>query len=342
MRIVANPHQAAHHAEFEFYRGRRVACFETPSRAEYVLQAVQQAGFTVEAPLALNASSLLGVHSQRYLDFLQGAWAEWLASGNEGDAFPCVWPIRGMRSDHTPHNFAARMGLFSFDTGSPLTAGTWQAARSGADCALTAAHWLTAGERSAFVLTRPPGHHAGAEFFGGYCFLNNAAIAAQALRDGGAKRVAILDVDFHHGNGTQDIFYRRGDVFFASIHGDPATEYPFFLGHADETGEGAGAGCNLNLPLPAGTSVAGWFTALEAALERIGAFKPEALVVSLGVDAFAGDPISKFQLQTPDYRHLGERLQGLGLPTLFVLEGGYAVAEIGDNVVAALQGFCGD
>jgi acetoin utilization deacetylase AcuC-like enzyme len=337
MRVIANPQQAVHCPEFEFFRGRKVPCFEMPARAEIVLQAIHNAGLEIEEPRKFTDETLLRVHSARYLTFLQGAWDEWLASGNEGDAFPCVWP-RGMRVDRTPQNFVARMGLFSFDTGSPLCAGTWLAARSGADCALTAADLLATGEKNVFVLTRPPGHHAGSEFFGGYCFLNNAAIAAQSLRDCGAKRVAILDVDFHHGNGTQEIFYQRGDVFFASIHGNPDTEYPFYLGYADETGGGEGAGCNLNLPLPAGSSAASWFDALAVALQRITDFAADALIVSLGVDAFEGDPISKFHLQTSDYRRLGERLHRLGLPRLFVLEGGYAVAEIGSNVIACLQG----
>lgn len=338
MRVLGNPDQAEHCPEFEFFRGRKVPCFEMPARAEFVQRALTDAGFRIEAPQVFGDEALYAVHSRRYVEFLRGAWDEWLDTGNEGDAFASVWPIRGMRTDHTPQNFAARLGMFSFDTGSPLCAGTWRAARTGADCALTAAGWLAGGESSAFVLTRPPGHHAGAECFGGYCFLNNAAIAAQALRDGGAARVAILDVDFHHGNGTQEIFYHRGDVFYASIHGDPATEYPFFLGYADEVGEGAGHACNLNLPLAAGTPVEDWFAALEVALQRIGAFGAEALVVSLGLDAAEIDPISKFRLQTADFRRLGQRLRACGLPVLFVLEGGYAVEAIGTNALAVVQG----
>ena len=176
---------------------------------------------------------------------------------------------------------------------------------------------------------------------GGYCFLNNAAVAAQALRDGGASRVAVLDVDYHHGNGTQSIFYDRADVLFVSLHGDPLTEYPFYLGHADETGSGEGAGFNLNLPLPAGCTVPRWFEALEAACLRIGAFKADALVVSLGLDTFAEDPISKFSLQPDDFIRLGERMGKLGVPTVFVLEGGYAAAALGVNAVNVIEGFEG-
>lgn len=339
MRFFANPAQAGHCPEFEFFRGRRVPCFETPERFQFVAEVLGSAGCQLESPDLFPDEALHVVHTPRYLAFLKGAWAEWLATGNEGDAFPAVWPGAGMRRDRLPQNFAARMGFFAFDTGTPLAAGTWQAARSGADCALSAAQSVLGGERSAFVLTRPPGHHAGIETFGGYCFLNNAALAAQALREGGASRVAILDVDYHHGNGSQEIFYARPDVFFASIHGDPMTEYPFYLGHADERGEGAGLGANLNLPLPAGAPAADWFSALERALAAIAQHGADALVVSLGVDAWEGDPISSFRLKTSDYGMLGERLRQLGLPAVFVLEGGYAVRAIGDNVLSCLRGF---
>jgi acetoin utilization deacetylase AcuC-like enzyme len=204
---------------------------------------------------------------------------------------------------------------------------------------LSAAQHVALGARAAFALSRPPGHHAGADFFGGYCFINNAALAAQHLRNTGLARVAVLDVDYHHGNGTQAIFYERPDVFFASLHGDPRTEYPFFLGHADETGAGAGLGANLNLPLPRGTDFARWSQALDVALAAIGRFGAQALVVSLGVDTFAGDPISGFALQSDDYLRMGERLAAVGLPTVLVFEGGYAVDAVGVNVVNVLQGF---
>ena len=255
------------------------------------------------------------------------------------DALASVWPGRGLRTDVLPANFAARLGHFSFDAGSPLTAGTWAAARAGADCAFAAANAVLAGGRSAFALSRPPGHHAGADFLGGYCFLNNAALAAQHLRDGGVERVAVLDIDYHHGNGTQAIFYDRPDVFFASVHGDPRTEYPFFLGYADETGTGLGQGANLNLPLPRGTNFAAWSAALETALDAIQKFGAQALVLSLGVDTFEGDPISGFTLQSEDYLRVGERLAAAGLPTVFVFEGGYAVDDVGINAVNVLEGF---
>lgn len=340
MKTIYNSEHRRHQAEHEFFRGEKVAAFEKVERADWVLRALEAARLgEVVKPQRFDDATIARIHSTRYLDFLRIAHQEYQSLGGKGDAFPSVWSVRGMRHDVLPTNFAARMGLFSFDAGTPLTAGSWAAARAGADCALTGADVLTQGERAAFVLTRPPGHHAGTDFFGGYCFLNNAAIAAQRLLDSGCKRVAILDVDYHHGNGTQEIFYARNDVFFASIHGDPRTEYPFFLGHADEIGVGNGAGFNLNIPLPAGASVASWFGALHTALHRIEGCAPDALVVSLGVDTFEGDPISHFSLKTSDYPLLGSAVASLALPTLFVLEGGYAVEEIGDNVVAVLDGF---
>lgn len=203
---------------------------------------------------------------------------------------------------------------------------------------MTGAARLVAGDRSAFALSRPPGHHAARDYYGGYCFLNNAAIAAQYLRDNGASRVAILDVDYHHGNGTQSIFYDRSDVLFVSIHADPKQEYPFFLGHADERGQGDGAGYNLNLPLPWQTGADAWFGALETGLARVREYQPDFVVVSLGVDTYVGDPISQFRLESNDYLDMGKRIGDLGAPLLFVLEGGYAVADVGTNVTNVLHG----
>lgn len=343
MQVFYNDRHARHHGRHEMFRGRLVPCVEVPARADFVLQELQARKLgTIAAPPDAPLAALQRVHAPRYLDFLAGAWDEWVAldpANAERDALPSYWPIRGFRSDVLPASFPARMGLFSFDAGSPLTAGTWDAARRGADCAWAAAQQLLAGERAAFALTRPPGHHAGPDFFGGYCFINNAAVAAQALRDGGLGKVAILDVDYHHGNGTQAIFHERGDVFFASVHGDPHTEYPYYLGYADERGAGAGFGCNLNLPLPRGTGFAPWRAAMDTALQAIARFGADALVVSLGVDTFAEDPISGFALQSADYLRVGEDLARAGLPTAFVFEGGYAVAAVGTNTVNALEGF---
>jgi acetoin utilization deacetylase AcuC-like enzyme len=338
-----NPLHALHHGQFEMFRGALVPCHEVPARADHVLAELQRRQLgEVRDPLPFAAAALESIHSPRYLRFLETAWDQWVAidpANAAHDALPSVWPTRGFRTDVEPDNFAARMGLYSFDAGSPLTSGTWAAARAGAECALSAAQHVAQGARAAFALSRPPGHHAGADFFGGYCFLNNAALAAQQLRDSGLERVAILDVDYHHGNGTQAVFYDRPDVFFASLHGDPRTEYPFFLGHADETGLGAGEGANLNLPLQRGTVYPAWSDALEVALAAIGRFGAQALVVSLGVDTFVGDPISGFALQSEDYLRMGERLAAVGLPTVLVFEGGYAVDAVGVNAVNVVQAF---
>lgn len=343
MKTYYNHLHAQHQGQFEMFRGALVPCHEVPARADHVLAELQQRKLgKVCAPQAFAATEITAIHSARYLTFLENAWSEWVAldpANAVRDAMPSVWPTRDFRSDVLPDNFAARMGLFSFDAGSPLTSGTWVAARTGADCALSAAQAVAAGDKSAFALSRPPGHHAGADYFGGYCFLNNAALAAQHLRSAGLERVAVLDVDYHHGNGTQSIFYDRSDVFFASLHGDPRTEYPFFLGHADEIGAGAGLGCNLNLPLPRGTDFAAWSAALVVALAAIARFGAQALVVSLGVDTFVGDPISGFALQSQDYLRMGECLAQAGLPTVLVFEGGYAVAEVGINAANVLQAF---
>ena len=274
--------QALHAPAHEFFRGQRVPCFENPARARFVEDALRVHGHALRPPTVDSAPLLGEVHAPRYLDFLRTAWDQWLAldaANADVQPFPSVWPVRTLRSDVEPANFVARLGLYSMDNGSPMAAGTWAAAKAGADAAASAAHALLKGERAAFCATRPPGHHAGPDFMGGYCFINHAAVCAQALRHGGAARVAVLDVDYHHGNGTQAIFYERADVLFCSIHGDPRTEYPFYLGHADETGAGAGQGFNLNLPLPARASVAAWFDALEVACARVQRHRPDALVV---------------------------------------------------------------
>lgn len=354
MFVVHNPDHALHAGRQEMFRGRLVPCHEVPQRLDHVLAELQRRGFgALHTPAELQPDAdaafedvLQRIHAPRYLRFLERAWDDWVALDPANaalDALPSVWPVRGFRADVEPGNFAARMGLYSFDAGTPLTAGSWRAARTGAHAAVLAARAVAAvGEgraRCAFALSRPPGHHAGADFFGGYCFLNHSALAAQTLRDLGADRVAVLDVDYHHGNGTQSIFYERGDVLTVSIHGDPRTEYPFYLGHADERGAGAGQGCNLNLPLPRGTGFDTWREALRTGIAAVRAFGAQALVVPLGVDTFEGDPISGFRLKSDDYRRIGEDLATLQLPTVFAFEGGYAVAEVGINAVNVLEGF---
>ena len=339
------PLHERHAPRYEYFRGERVPCFESPVRARYVHDALVAAGHELLTPTVDSTPLLARVHSPRYLAFLESAWSQWLARDPANAAvqpFPSVWPVRTLRSDVEPDDFVARLGLYSMDNGTPLAEGTWAAVKAAADAAASAAEAVAAGARCALSATRPPGHHAGADFMGGYCFLNNAAVAAEALLLRGCARVALLDVDYHHGNGTQSLFYGRSDVFFASLHADPRFEYPFYLGHGDETGEGAGEGFNLNLPLPAGTRGPEWLAALETACARATAARADALVVSLGLDTFAGDPLTRFALGRDDFRRLGERLARLGLPTVLVLEGGYAAAELGANAAGVLEGFEGD
>jgi acetoin utilization deacetylase AcuC-like enzyme len=323
----------------ELYGGELIRPHESPERAESVLERVKEQGLgEIIAPERFGPAPLLRVHDPQYVEFLRHAWSDWVAAGNRGEAIPDCWPARRMRQ-RCPNNITGKLGYYAMAGETSICQGTWEAASAAADVALSAASRISGGARGAFALCRPPGHHAARDLYGGYCFLNNAAIAAQFLRDAGAARVAVLDVDFHHGNGTQDIFYDRRDVLYVSLHGDPAEAFPYFSGYADETGAGAGAGFNMNLPLPRGTEFNAWQDALRAALERVERFGADALVVSLGVDTFAEDPISFFRLQTPDFLTYGRMIGACAIPALFVLEGGYAVGEIGVNVVNVLTGF---
>ena len=327
--------QLAHAPVREMHNGGWTPHAETPARAEAIAAALPG----LLPARDFGSAPILRVHTPLYIAFLRDAHRLWRAAGREGDALPYVWPVVGRRP-LTLSRIDALLGQFSFDAATPIASGTWDAAYWGVQTALTAlAPLLDGSGRSSFALCRPPGHHAGGDYFGGYCYLNNAAVAAQAARDAGHARVAILDIDYHHGNGTQDIFLTDPAVFYASIHADPATDYPFYWGHADETGDGAGRGATLNLPLPRGTGIALYLAALDTALAAVTRFDPSLLVVSFGADTFAGDPISGFALATADYPAVAARVARLALPTLIVMEGGYATAELGANVAAFLSGF---
>jgi acetoin utilization deacetylase AcuC-like enzyme len=293
------------------------------------------------APQEFGDEPIMRVHDPAFVEFLSGAYGKWREAypGDSADAIPSSWPARGQR-DRRDGDIEAALGSYCFDTATPIAKGTWAAARAGVNVALSAARAIQQGEPAAFALTRPPGHHAAGDLFGGYCYLNNVAIAAQWLADQGL-RPAILDIDYHHGNGTQAIFYRRADVLFVSIHADPAFAYPHFLGFADERGEGAGEDANLNLPLPRNTDWTGYQPALAAALARIADFAPDVLLVSLGLDTFEADPICRFKLKTSDYLRLGEKLAGLRKPTLFTFEGGYHLETLAENTCNVLEGFAG-
>lgn len=338
MLTVYSPAHQRHNPSLELLDGKYVSPVESPQRVSEILQAIAttQLGPTLEAQ-NLGLEAILRIHDADYVEFLSTAWSEWVVSHGTYDALPLSATTRSFRSDRRPRCIEGKLSYYSFDAGTPLTAGTWDAAIASAHVALTAQAHLEQG--SVFALCRPPGHHATQNLYGGYCFLNNAAIAAQALRDRGAERVAILDIDYHHGNGTQSIFYDRSDVLFLSIHADPADDYPFFSGYADEGGIAQGDGFNHNYPLPLGTQWHLYQDALHTALHRIRQFGPDALVISLGVDTFEGDPIAKFCLHTDDYRAIGALIASLSRPVLFVMEGGYAMEAIGQNVVALLRGY---
>lgn len=342
MKAVYSPLHARHEGGFELYRGQLVPTFETPDRAEIIRVAVAAAGHELVQPREIPESRLLGVHDGEFVGFLRGAYARWQSEGRQGQVIPSGFPARGLRQDRRPSGTSGSLGYFAFDASTPIVAGTWDAVLAAARSAMTAAAVVSEGEPAAYALCRPPGHHAARSTYGGYCYLNNAALAAQYLLDEGRRRVAVIDVDYHHGNGTQEIFYERDDVFFVSLHGDPETEYPWFLGYADERGAGRGEGHTLNLPLPAGSGWDEYRPALCTALDAIRHYAPEALVVSLGVDTFVADPISAFKLERRHYPLIGALLAGLGLPTVLVQEGGYAVAEIGENVCGVLGAFNGD
>lgn len=339
MRIVYSEDHRQHFAQGELFGGEFVTPFERPSRMEYILRELKRRKMNdIIPPSPLDMKAVRKVHDRNFLRFLESAWEEWTGAGYRGEILPTGFPARGMRQIR-PNHIDGKVGYYALAMETCITAGSWDAARASAAVALTAHRLIATGEACAFALCRPPGHHAHHDMYGGYCFLNNAAIAAQAFLDKGAGRVAILDVDFHHGNGTQDIFYARDDVLFCSLHGRPQDAFPYFLGYRDEKGSGKGEGFNLNYPMPPGTSYEGWSKALEDACRRIGRHAPDILVVSLGVDTFRRDPIGFFKLDSDDFTRTGARIAKLKLPTLFVMEGGYAIEAIGINTVNVLTGF---
>ncbi len=339
MKIIHSDDNRLHFPQGELFGGELVTPFERPSRVEYILRRLKEVGLTdISAPEALDRAPVEKIHDAGYLDFLATCWDEWVSEGMKGEMIAASWPARRMVQKR-PRNIDGKLGYYALAGETAITAGTWAAAQASCAVAQTAQRIVAGGARTAFALCRPPGHHAALDMYGGYCFLNNAAIAAQMFLDQGAGRVAVLDVDFHHGNGTQDIFYDRSDVLFCSLHGAPEDAFPYFLGYADETGAGAGEGFNLNLPMAPATPYSVWAEALETALARIRDYGPDAVIVSLGVDTFKEDPISFFRLESADFTDYGARIAGLGMPTLFVMEGGYAIDDIGVNTVNVLQGF---
>ena len=320
-----------------------------PTRSSAALTA--DGGFEISAPTEHGTAPILAVHDAGLLRFLEEAWPETVRQGIQreflvADTYPTRSMFAGMSealvaARPEPVAIGGRVGWWGLDSSNPLVAGSYDAARGAVDVALTTADLVLGGETVAYGLCRPPGHHAAAAMAGGYCFFNNAAIAAQSIVERTGERVAILDVDVHHGNGTQQIFWRRGDVLYASLHADPRRLYPFFLGHADEVGEGAGAGANLNLPQPLRADDATYLSDLDRALEAIDATPGSIVVVSLGFDTYEHDPIGDLALTTAGYHEMGRRVGALGRRLVILQEGGYFVPDLGANAVAWLRGAAG-
>jgi acetoin utilization deacetylase AcuC-like enzyme len=349
MRVVYSPAHLAHDVTHETVMGVSVPAYEVAERAERIREALESDdAFTIEGPTEHGLDPILAVHDEGLVRFLESAWSEVRRQAIErpylvADTYPNPAMFDGMSAEVVarigePEAVGGRAGWWGLDTACPLVPGTYGAARAAVDVALTTVDLvLEGGASAAYGLCRPPGHHAARAMYGGYCFFNNAAVAAEAIAKRG-ERVAILDVDFHHGNGTQQIFWRREDVFYASLHGDPDRQYPYFLGRADETGEGPGAGTNLNIPLPAGTTDAMYLDALDRALEAIAATPGSVVVVSLGFDTFGQDPICDFALTTAVYHECGRRAAALGRRLVILQEGGYHRPSLGENARAWLRG----
>lgn len=335
MITVFDEGQRAHDPKFFLSSGAQYPCPEQPARVEALLSGVRRLGGPVVAPPDNGLGPIRAVHPDRYLTFLQTIHARWSRiEGASAEVIPNIHPAN--RTDGYPKSAVGQAGFHMTDTSCPISAETWGAAYLSAQSAIHAADLVLGGERSVYALSRPPGHHAFAELAGGFCYLNNSAIAAQRLTAAGRK-VAVLDVDLHHGNGTQGIFYDRGDVLTVSIHAHPERYYPFFWGYPGETGAGDGEGANLNLCLERGTGDEGFMAALGQGLERISLWGADTLVLALGLDAFEGDPFAGLKVTTPGFSRIGREVAAAGLPVVIVQEGGYLCPELGDNLTAVLS-----
>ena len=298
MKISYSDAHRKHEPPFELFDGGlRVPYLENPDRMDRILEALRRMDWAeVFEPADFGLDPILAVHDKEYLDFLASCWAEWLATDavDKSTLLPATFALR--RHPHRPASLLGRAGYHMMDLSACIVEGTYEAALAAANSALSAAAAIADGERAAFGLCRPPGHHAGRDYAGGYCFINNAAVAAGWLVSKG--KVALLDIDYHCGNGTQDIFYDRDDVFTISIHADPNFEYPYFTGYEDERGRGRGLGFHHNFPLPAGTDDAAYLDTLDRALDLIRGFRPSYLVVSAGMDIYADDPLGRIKVST--------------------------------------------
>ncbi|MVO18634.1 histone deacetylase family protein [Parasedimentitalea huanghaiensis] len=337
MKAILDNRQWHHDPKHFMANGKILPNPEQPRRIEVLQGGAEAAGCEFEAPDDAGLGPIAAVHTSEYLTFLQNIYRRWQYIDGAGDeVIPNIHPAR--RNDGYPKSATGQSGYHQADTACPIAQGTWEAAYWSAQSAITGADHVIGGNQSAYVLSRPPGHHAFGDMAGGFCFLNNSAIAAERLRTTGL-RPAIVDVDVHHGNGTQGIFYERDDVMTASIHADPDRFYPFFWGHAQERGEGRGLGCNLNLALARGTDDEGFLKALGTALERVSMHGADVLVVALGLDASIDDPFQGLAVTQDGFARIGVALAGLGLPVLFVQEGGYLSDSLGINLTRVLDGY---
>lgn len=344
MKVFYSEEHRSHYPSFEIFDGGiRVPYFENPDRMDRIVEALKKtdwAEFT--EPQDFGLDPILAVHDRDYINFLASCWDDWLASdpeiakSPEAHAFlPATFALR--RQTRPTSSIRGRGGYYIMDLSACIVAGTYKAALASANIALSAARSVFEEEISAFALCRPPGHHAGKDYAAGYCFINNAAVAAHWLSQKG--RTAIFDIDYHGGNGTQDIFYERSDVLTISIHGDPDFEYPHYTGFADENGTGEGGGFHHNFPLPKGTDDTEYLAALDKALGLINNFAPKHLVLSFGADIFDGDPLGLFRVTRNGFAEIGKRISSLTLPTIIVMEGGYANEALGENTRSLLENF---
>jgi len=337
MQAVYSERHREHYPEHFLKSGERLQNPEMPERAERLAQFVEASGRELVAPDDYGQGPLADVHTPEYLAFLETIHERWRQLEEaSAEVIPNVHP--NGRHGAYPASPVGQAGYHLADTACPVGAGTWEAARMSANSAVHAAELVLNEADCAYALCRPPGHHAFADMAGGFCYLNNTAIAAQRLLTQ-SDRVAILDVDLHHGNGTQGIFYRRPDVLTVSLHADPAAFYPFFWGYADERGAGEGLGYNYNLPLPLGTGDDAYLDTLDMALTRIERFAPDMLVVALGLDAYRGDPLAGMAISTDGFARIGETIGRYDLPCVLVQEGGYLTEALGRNLVSFLDGF---
>lgn len=337
--VVVDDTHRLHDPPFELNAGRQVSpVWERPARLDAILAGLRTVGIDERPTVPHGDEVLHGVHDPQLLTYLRDAHGNWLAAGGPeimiADTFRSPRWAEGGRRPRSP---LGALGWFCTDTATPLVAGSYLAARAAVDVACTAVELVLDGADASYGLTRPPGHHAGPDYFGGFCLLNHAAAAAQRFRAEG--RVAIIDVDVHHGNGTQDVFWRDPQVLYLSVHTDPDHQYPYFSGYADELGADAGHGTTRNLPLPPGTGDDGVLTAAEVAGELVDAFDPVAVVVSLGYDAAAADPLGQLSMSPAGYARLGALLGGLGRPTVLLQEGGYALEQLGELAAGTLSAF---